>query len=263
MKERGTRNEATGTPNDVSPARETSPVTHLRLETVPAAAAKWLFAVSIALLLCNLLVHLSHYVLGRANLRGFAPMFDLNGEANVPALFSTLLLVSATILLALITSVKRRTRAPLSRHWRALVVIFAYLAIDEAAQVHEKVALNVADLIGTGGYPVFYAWVLPFAVFVGLVGLAYRPFLRALAPRFRRIFLLAGGIYVGSSLGLEVVDARYTSVYGFDNLSHHLLYSLEEVGEMWGVILFIYGLLAYLREEQVLVEAHFTRPRAT
>lgn len=257
MKERGpTRKGAF--PNEGSPAKSTR-FRRARLEVPPATAAKWLYALSILLFLCNLFVQISRYTLGHPNLRGLAQAFDLNGEGNVPALFSTLLLVSATALLALIASVARRERAPFARRWGALAVIFAYLAVDEAAQFHEKIALNVADLIGTGGYPAFYAWVLPFGVLMALVALAYLPFLRALAPRFRLVFVLAGAIYVGSALVLEIVDAEYTHVFGFDNLTHRLIYSFEEVGEMWGLILFIYGLLTYLHEQRVFVEAHFTR----
>lgn len=235
-----------------------------RIEMPPGRVTRWLFSISVALLLCNLGVQISRYRLGHGNLRGLAPVFDLNGEANIPAFFSALLLVSATTLLALVARVERRREARFSRHWQILTVIFAYLAIDEAAQLHEKVALNVADLVGDGGYPAFYAWVLPFAIFVAILGVAYLPFLRTLAPRFRRIFIIAGLVYVGSALGLEVVDAGYTSLFGFDNLTHRLLYSAEEVGEMWGVILFIYGLLAYLREEGVFVEtSFFTQKSAT
>src|SRR5690606_32380910 len=97
-------------------------------------------------------------------------------------------------------------------------------------------------------------WVLPFSVLVTVFVLAYLPFVRALAPRLRRITVGAGALYVGAAMGLEVVDAAYTRVYGFANLTHALLYSLEKVAEMWGVILFLYGLLCLLREEQAQLD---------
>ena len=229
-----------------------------RIAVSPATTLRWLLLASLALLLCNLVVQVSHHMLGHPNLRGFAAAFDLNGEGNVPALFAALLLVTATVLLALIASLTQQRGAPFARHWQALAVIFAYLAVDEAAQLHEKIGFNVAQLIDTRGVPAFYVWVLPFGVLVALFGVIYLPFVRALAPRLRLIVIGSGSMYVGAALGLEVVDAAYTRVFGFANLTHALIYSLEEVAEMWGIIFFIYGLLCFLREERAQLEARFS-----
>ena len=229
-----------------------------RIAVSPATAVRWLLLGSLALLACNLVVQISRHVLGRPNLRGFAAVFDLNGEGNVPALFATLLLLGAAVLLALIASLTRRRGAPFSRHWQALAVIFVYLAVDETAQLHEKIGLNAAELIDTHGVPSFYVWVLPFGAFVAIFALVYLPFVRALAPRLRRVVVGAGSLYVGAALGLEVIDAAYTRAFGFGNLTHALLYSLEEVAEMWGVILFIYGLLCWLGEARAELDVRFS-----
>lgn len=209
------------------------------------------------LVLCNVIGQVSRYRLGRPHLRGFVDLFDLNVEANIPSFFSSLLLVIVTGLLGLIGTLERRRAARFAKHWSALAIIFAYLSVDEAAQLHEKIGFNVAEYVDTQGFPSFYAWVLPFSILVVVLGLAFLPFLRALPASLRTLFVAAGALYVGAALGLEIVDALYTRTHGYGNLSHALLYTTEEAGEMCGLILFIYALLSHLRRSDPRITIGF------
>src|SRR5690242_6817792 len=64
--------------------------------------------------------------------------FDLNEEMNVPALFSTLQLVIASALIAVVSLHARRTKARDSLYWAGLALVFAFLAGDEFCAWHER-----------------------------------------------------------------------------------------------------------------------------
>ena len=69
-----------------------------------------------------------------------------------------------------------------------------------------------------------------------------------LAPKTRFLFILAGCIYVGGSLGMELVDGAWASRYGMD-FFYFVLTDLEELMEMVGLLIFIYALLKFLQGE--------------
>jgi len=63
-------------------------------------------------------------------------------------------------------------------------------------------------------------------------------------------FIMAGVIFLTGALGVEMLGAREADVYGYDTVIYGFLYSLEEMLEMLGVVLFIYALLSYLAQLQ-------------
>jgi hypothetical protein len=79
--------------------------------------------------------------------------------------------------------------------------------------------------------------------------LAYFRFVFHLSKKNRFLFIVAGGLYVGGALGLELVNGLYTETYGNDNLIHSFLINIEEILEMLGILVFIYGLLSILSTE--------------
>ena len=66
--------------------------------------------------------------------------------------------------------------------------------------------------------------------------------------------MLAGGIYLGSALGLEFAEGYWATVYGKNNLTLRLIEAVEDVGEMFGLVVFLYALLSY-------IGTHFTEVR--
>lgn len=183
----------------------------------------------------------------------YTKLFDLNTEGNLPTLFSTLLLLSASVLLFLIF-IKRKIAEDKDRlYWLFLSGIFFFLALDESLQIHEKVT-NMVNLIGNDSEvtliterPGFlrYVWVVPYAVLlVGLFLIIYR-FLWRLPASTRNLFLLSGSMFVSGAVGLELLQGHYDSALG-SNFYTVVLYTIEEGLEMGGVVLFIYALLSFL-----------------
>ena len=167
---------------------------------------------------------------------------NLDSEASVPMYVSAILLLTAGGLLALtarVTGVGWRSR------WAALGVVFVLLSMDEAMMLHESLVDPVRSALDTSG--VFYfAWVIPGAVFVAVVGAAYVPFLLRQPPWLRRQMMAAGALYVGGALGMELVGGALVSAGSAESWAYLATATIEETGELAGVSLFVYALVRHL-----------------
>ncbi len=197
------------------------------------------------LTLASLAGQVSKFVLGHDTLLGFVDLFHLDREMNVPAWYSSSTLLLCSILLGLIANHKMREGDCYSLHWVGLALIFVFLSLDEAISVHERLIAPMHLLLGGGSGFFYFPWVIPYMIVVALFLLVYWKFIIDLTPTIRKLFLMAGAIYVGGALGMEMIDGFYADVYGRD-LTYELLATLEEVGEMLGIVIFIYALCYYL-----------------
>lgn len=174
-------------------------------------------------------------------------IFNLDKELNYPSWYASFTLVFCSLLLATIASAKKIDGDRYFRHWRALSIIFLIFSIDEAISIHEILIIpDLRRFLHLGGI-FYYVWVIPAIIFVGLVGLAYYKFIKHLPKQTMILFLLAGGFYIGGALGMEMIGGYYTDLYGSNNLNYALITCLEEFLEMVGVVVFINGLLDYMR----------------
>lgn len=188
------------------------------------------------------------FVTGREHSYGIRGLFSLNQELNVPALFSAAMLLSASLLLLVITLHERNRGARDATKWAVLSAGFLLMAVDETASFHERFIEPMRHLLGPGRHGIFfYAWVIPGFALVLVLGAFFLPFLTRLPAATRWGFSLAAVLYLGGSIGMELVDGRYAELYGTE-IVYHALVTVEEGLEMAGVILFIYGLLKYLAD---------------
>lgn len=172
----------------------------------------------------------------------------LDGECNIPSWFSSCLLFIASVLLGLITLAQRQRRDGFLGRWLLLCLIFAFLSLDETAQLHELSIAPIRDSFHTSGY-LLYPWIVPAGIVVALVGLSYLSFLAKLPRDTRRLFVAAAVIYVGGALGVEALSGRQASLEGEHNLAYHMIITIEELLEMTGVVVFIYALLHYISRQ--------------
>lgn len=191
-------------------------------------------------------------------LRDFtARLFDLDQEVNVPTVYSTLTILVCSALLAVIARSERLMRG--SRHgrqWRLLSLIFLGLAFDELLSFHEELTDRV-DVDTLSGFTRF-SWVVVGGSLVVVLAVAFGRFFTRLPAITRRLFLLAGTLFVGGSIGIEVAGGYYGGPGRQDSLPYVVAAHVEEVLEMAGIVLFIYALLSYLRRvtPTVVVELH-------
>jgi hypothetical protein len=226
----------------LSPARRD--VVGLRLPR-PRVVRRCLLGAILTLHALSLAGQISAHALGHPRLKGFVPLFYVDAESNVPTWYSSMALLLAAALLAVIGCLKLQAREHYRFHWLALAGLFLLLSMDEVAMIHEYPIDPLREALNATG-ALYYTWVIPGLGFVLLVGLALAGFLRSLPAATQRQMLLAAALFVGGAIGVEMLSGIQADRWGEDNLTYALIISIEELLEMLGVALFIEALLAYL-----------------
>jgi hypothetical protein len=216
----------------------------IRIE--PRRFALSLLLVAIVLVIAHVTGAIASHVFHHQQVFGLVDSFDMNVENNVPTFFSAFILVTSAVLLTVITS--QSTADRYAGHWKWLAIIFAFMALDEDAALHELLIEPVRDLLPVSG-PLYFAWVIPYGLAVLAIGVLYLRFVWSLTARTRGLFIGAGSLYLAGALGFESIGGWYFSRHGeMEDLRYSLLVATEEFLEMSGIILFIYALLDYLRD---------------
>ena len=210
-------------------------------------------------------------------------LFDMDLEANLPALFNVLLFLAGALAFHLVGRTEATSKA--RRPWNLMALVFVFLAFDEGSQIHEKLMLTTLRLMNAGGLGdgqmgwLYYAWIIPYGIAALTLLAILLPWILRLVPRLRWGLLLSGGLFVFGAVFLEAwsgkvaealeatarADAElpwlpcfvYTpgSCFLYDDRAYVLLYTLEELAEMGGLILCLGVLLRELerRKAQVLL----------
>lgn len=168
------------------------------------------------------------------------PWLGVDEEQSIPAWFSAVALFLCSLLLTSLSGDPRRRAFTL--HWRLLAVIFLVLSLDEAVGFHERAIVPLRSAWGVDGL-LYFTWVIPAAILVVAVALAYLGFIRALPARTRQLMIVAALLYVGGALVMELFGALQVSRQGQENLTYVVLSTVEELFEMLGIVVFLYALL--------------------
>jgi hypothetical protein len=167
-------------------------------------------------------------VLGASDYRREAHgLFDLDGEGKPPAAFAGLLLLAAGALAVAIG--KHRGRA-----WTLLGAFLAFMAVDEALKIHER----LQTLTGVD-WQLLYLPVIALGAVVWLQ--AWRD-AGSVTARARRLLTAGAAAWVVAQLGeaLEYRDGEMVEQYA-------AIATAEEVLEMVGSSLFLLAFLLVLR----------------
>ena len=196
------------------------------------------------LVLAHIAVLFSIYYLGHDYVFGLLSLFHLDHERNIPTLFSTLQLLLASGLLSTIAVARRNKGERDYLHWLGLAAIFLFLSIDETTVIHEKLNEPLRTALSTSGL-LYFAWVIPYGIFVVLVMLIYFRFVLNLPVSIRRLTVSAGTIYMAGAIGMEMIGGFHFELHGRD-LFLELAVLCEESLEMIGVLIFVYALTVYI-----------------
>ncbi len=105
----------------------------------------------------------------------------------------------------------------------------------------------VRELLGLGGGVLEYAWVIPGLVGVIVLGLVYARFLSKLPRRTWRLLACAAALFLAGALGVELLGGWWASANGKGNVVYVVLTSIEELLELSGLAVLVYGLLSHIR----------------
>ncbi len=223
---------------------------------IPARKLTLLLGLGIVLLaLASFTGQILHFFIFKSRTFGsYLRIVDLGFEANIPTWYSSLLLFVCSLLLFQISRSVREQSSQYASHWAALSALFLFLSMDEVASLHERSTKPLRQFLGASGF-LYYTWVLPGLFLVLVVGLASVKFLLHLDPRTRRRVLVAGCLFVGGSIGMDMVSGAWAGKHGENGLTYLLMSDVEEVLEMTGTLVFIYALLAFLKSSSETTQA--------
>ncbi|WP_146898956.1 hypothetical protein [Cellulomonas aerilata] len=169
---------------------------------------------------------------------GLLQLTGVDREGGFPAWFSSGLLLACAASLGTVAEGVRRSGERRHWPWLLLAVAFTYLSMDEAVALHEQAIDPVQSALDLGG-PFFYGWVVVAIPAVVVLGVVLLPFLRSLEPWTRRAFLVAGALYVGGALGLEMVEGLIAEAGGRGSTAMQIAVTVEELLEMVGLTIFL------------------------
>ena len=171
-------------------------------------------------------------------------LFNLTHEGNIPTWYSSILLFSSCILAGLIACSKAYNKEKWVWHWRAFSLLFLYLTLDEASAIHEIFTAPMREIFGVGGY-LHFAWLIVGVPVAIIVGTFFLPFVLHL-PRHTKMSTVASAIvYLGGAVVVEAISANVYYLNEGTSLLFTAIGTVEELLEMLGVIILIYGLLTY------------------
>lgn len=245
--------------SDYRPADKKEPINLISVN--PTSIVRLLGALAFLLLLINIGFQLTVYANGKHDLYG-ARFFYFDSEDNLPAAYSTLLILISALLLMVITILKKYQSGAMVFHWAVLSAGFLIMAIDEELSIHEELIEPLRTILGYDGYGIFYyTWVIPAIVLIVVLGLFFLKFLIRLPVKTRIHFVVAGAVYIGGCIGVELIGGRYDELHGKENLTYSLIATFEESLEMTGIIIFIWALLVYIADTIKDVQFHVEGPK--
>jgi len=223
----------------------------LKIEIYPRKILILLLYLILFLLFANITGIISKFYFNHGQVYGLVPLFDFNTEANIPTFYSSLALISCSILLAFIFLAHKRQGSSY-KPWRGLSIIFLFLSIDEIATIHEWMNDPIQQLLNTSGL-LYFAWIIPYGLALLLLLGIYLKFLINLPKKFLHLFIISGVIFISGAIGIESFCGWYCEllggIHGLDNLLYSVFYTGEEFLEMLGIVFFIYTLLSYIVTE--------------
>ena len=191
-------------------------------------------------------------IAGHHETHGWLVVFDLDKEWNVPTIFSALLLFAASGLLAMIAAECRHIRASGFRHWITLAVIFFFLGTDELFSIHNSAKRLVPVWfrhIGLLNLRWDLRWVVIGIPAMLIIVVLFIPFILRLPRRTACGIVIAGIVYVGATVGLEMIGGWWIGKHTRNNWTYSGLMVIEETFEMVGALIFVAVLLAYIERE--------------
>ncbi|MEG4989151.1 hypothetical protein QUB08_25900 [Microcoleus sp. BR0-C5] len=178
--------------------------------------------------------------------RDFLAMaFNVDGEGNIPTIYSSLALLFSSLLLGAIAYAKNLDSCRYQNHWKILSFIFLGLSVDEMAQLHEHL-IGLRSVLNATGV-LYFTWIVPIGFLVVIFLLSYSKFVFHLPVATKKLFLAACALYIGGAMGMEMPGGYLASTTGAENVSYVIVTTIEESLEMLGIVVFIHALISYIK----------------
>lgn len=213
----------------------------ITVQVAPTRVVRVLIGGALLLLVAHLAVLMASVGVALDDAPGFVKMLHLDGEKNVPALFSTALLAFNGVLFALWA---RAAVGGSARTWMLCAAVFGFLAMDEFFSIHERLAAPLRAAFGLTG-ALHYAWVVPYLLGTAVLAGVCLPALWRLSRALQGRLALAALLYVSGAAGMQMVAGAAMEATGGSRAGWVWLtcVTLEESLEIAGLIALVAALL--------------------
>lgn len=227
----------------------------------PARVTVALLSAIAVLVTIHALSLFGYFELGRDHQLGLFRLFNVNEEGNVPTWFAATTLLLSAGLFAITWQSVRAAGEPYARHWGVLALIFLFIAVDEAASIHELLILPVRELF-SAERAFYFAWVIPYGIAVIGFALVYARFMLAIPRRTALLLFGAAALFVSGALGMEMLSPWVYDWTGEVTLPMFVMLLIEETLEMLGAAVLVYALLDHLARRDARIDLRFAEPPA-
>jgi hypothetical protein len=173
-------------------------------------------------------------------------MFYLDYETNVPTWWSAMLLLASAAAAGFLARAARSVGDGRWPHWLALALLFAAMAADEAASLHELMQKPLRAVLGTTWLR--YPLIVP-GVIVGVVlAFHFRRFMWTIGATRRRL-AIAGAIFALGALVFEMFGGWFAPEAVGASTTYEVLMTIEETLEMIGAAMVLIALLRHVAQE--------------
>jgi hypothetical protein len=193
-----------------------------------------------------------------AFLEVLADLFDLNGEANAPSWYSSLLWLIAATLAFLISQSERIKQGKFIWNWGMFCAACIFLSADEAMMIHERIGDAISKIFKKWEFlrmdrGWLYSWMYWGIGFLSAFLFLNYKFLLALPRRTLYLLCTSGAIFLSGAIGVELFSAwNEHGIRTINSMKEFtLLIAAEKTLEMAGVVALIYTLLDYICRSKV------------
>jgi len=198
--------------------------------------------ITVSLLVLAHIIQISFYLFGDFD---YIRYLDLDIEANLPTFYSSIAIELCALLLFGVFLCEQQRKSKDRWRWLGLSLVFVFLGLDEGTKVHEEIGDLMENIVNATGL-LHFPWVIPYGVALLLLVAFYSPWLFRLPKKTRIEFITAGIVFVIGAIGFEVLSARENELYGANSISYTLYYTIEELCEMLGIVLFVEAILNHM-----------------
>jgi len=166
-------------------------------------------------------------------------LVDVDAEDSIYTWLSLVVLFAVAMAMGLIANLRAMTGRSDGLQWGILAFGFAGLSLDEAVGLHEKLSDTIVGSLHLAGIW-SYGWVVPALVIAVTALLLFVPFLRRLPFNIAHGLVIAGILFVGGAVGMEMLSGLIVGAPDQMSLTYRSLVAIEEALELAGALLCLY-----------------------
>lgn len=213
----------------------------------------------LAIIAMLFVLHVTSFVtftlLEMQELERFFVKTNFDREKNLPAIFSSINLFAASILLAVIGFTRLKI-STIKTFWFILSVAFLFVGLDELLRIHEGLGNQISAKTEVSGI-FYYSWIIPYGIAVLVLGIFVVKPLFKLPAETQKGFIVSAVIFLSGAVGMEMFTGWYVTTNNLENEpilfmpKTFVFYTIEELLEMIGVTYFIYVLLVFYKKYSI------------